>query len=171
MFPTNFYMYFIIALVPMVVGAAYYHPKVVGGAWMKSNGFTMESLQGGNMAVIMGVAYLLSFIFCFAQTPLVFHQAAAASLLFPEAFEAGSPEHTDLVAFMGKYGDRHMTFSHGALHGFMNAIFLVLPVIGIVANFERRGWKYVLIHFGYWAITLILVGGLICGTLKYPPFV
>ncbi|MEL7246771.1 MAG: DUF1761 domain-containing protein [Bacteroidota bacterium] len=168
MFPINFYMYFIIALVPMVVGAAYYHPKVVGGAWMKTNGFTMESLQGGNMAVIMGVAYLLSFIFVFAQTPLVFHQAATASLLFPEAMEAG-PVRDDLIAFMGKYGDRHMSYSHGALHGFINSLFLVLPVIGIVANFERRGWKYILIHFGYWAITLTLVGALICGTLQYPP--
>ncbi len=168
MFPTNFYMYFIIALVPMFVGAAYYHPKVVGGAWMKENGFTMESMQGGNMAVIMGVAYFLSLVFVFAQTPLVFHQAAVASLMFPEAMDAG-PVRDDLVAFMGKYGDRHMSYSHGALHGLMNAIFLVLPVIGIVANFERRGWKYILIHFGYWAITLVLVCALICGTLKYPP--
>ncbi|MEL6658524.1 MAG: DUF1761 domain-containing protein [Bacteroidota bacterium] len=168
MFPTNFYMFFIIALVPMVVGAAYYHPKVVGGAWMKANGFTMESMQGGNMAVIMGVAYLLSFVFVFAQTPLVFHQAAVASLMYPEAMEAG-PIKDDLVAFMAKYGTRHMSYSHGAVHGFFNAIFLVLPVIGIIANFERRGWKYVLIHFGYWLITLILVCALLCGTLQYPP--
>lgn len=169
MLPTNFYLYFIIALVPMIVGAAYYHPAVVGKAWMNTNGFTMESMQGGNMAKILGVAYLLSFIFCFAQTPLVFHQSAVMSLMFPEAMEAGSAVRADMVEFMGKYGDRHMSFSHGALHGFINSIFLVLPVIGIVANFERRGWKYVLIHFGYWAITLTIVCALICGLLKYAP--
>lgn len=165
--PTNFYMYFLIALIPMVVGAAYYHPKAIGGAWMKTNGFTMESLEGGNMAVIMGVAYLLSFILCFGLTGAVIHQASTASLLFPEALEAGTAMQQDLNEFMSKYGDRHRTFSHGSVHGFITALFVALPIIGIIANFERRGWKYILIHFGYWAITLILVGGALCSTLKF----
>jgi hypothetical protein len=165
--PTNFYMYFVAALIPMIIGAIYYHPKVLGNAWMKSNGFTMESIQGGNMPVIMGTAYLLSFFLAFGMTGSVVHQFNVASLLMPEVLEPGSAMQQEFSDFMAKYGDRHRTVTHGLVHGFINALLFALPVIGIVASFERRGWKYVLIHFGYWAITLMLMGGLLSATLKF----
>ena len=62
--PTNFYMYFIAALIPLLVGTVYYHPKVFGNAWMKSNGFTEESLAGGNMPAILALAYFLGLLMC-----------------------------------------------------------------------------------------------------------
>lgn len=167
--PTNFYMYFVAALIPMIVGFIYYHPKVAGNAWMKSNGFTMESLEGGNMAVIMGTAYLLSFFLAFGMTGSVIHQSGVASLMMPEVMESGSAIQQEFNELMVKYGGRYRTFSHGLLHGFFNALFFALPLIGINAAFERRGWKYVLIHFGYWAITLMLMGGLLCATLEFAP--
>jgi hypothetical protein len=167
--PTNFYMYFVAALIPMIIGAIYYHPKVLGNAWMKSNGFTMESLEGANMSVIMGTAYLLSFVLAFGMTGSVIHQFNVASLLMPEILEPGNAVQQDLSDFMAKYGDRHRTVTHGLVHGFINALFFALPLIGINAAFERRGWKYVLIHFGYWAITLMLMGGLLSATLKFAP--
>jgi hypothetical protein len=43
------------------------------------------------------------------------------------------------------------------------AIFIVLPIIGINSIFERKSFKYVLIHVGYWALTLALMGGVISG--------
>jgi len=165
--PTNFYMYFVAALIPMIIGATYYHPKVLGTAWMKSNGFTLESLEGGNMPLIMGTAYLLSFILVFGMTGAVIHQFSAFSLLVPEVMEKGSAIQVDFADFMAKYGDRHRTFTHGMVHGFEKTIFVALPLIGIVSTFERRGWKYVLIHTGYWLITLMLVGGLLSATLKF----
>lgn len=167
MFPINFYMYFVAALIPMIVGAVYYHPKVAGSAWMKSNGFTMESLEGSNMAVIFGVAYLMSFILSFGITGAVIHQAGMPGLLMPEVMDTASAASQDLQAFMAKYGDRHRTFSHGAVHGVIMSIFVVLPIITIIANFERRGAKYIFVHFGYWLITLALMGGLLCATLKW----
>ena len=129
----------------------------------------MESLQGGNMAVTLGIAYVLSFILCFAQTGLVIHQSAISSLFIPELLESGNPIQADFNDLMSKYGDRHRNFGHGVLHGVINAIFLALPIIGINANFERRGWKYVLIHLGYWVITLGLVGGVLCQMLEFAP--
>lgn len=165
--PTNFYMYFVAALIPMIIGAAYYHPKLMGGAWMKSNGFTLESLEGGNMPLIMGTAYLLSFVLVFGMTSSVIHQFSFSGLMMPEVLEPGSAIQQEFSELMQKYGDRHRTFSHGVVHGLISAIFFALPVIGIISAFERRGWKYVLIHFGYWAITLMLVGGVLCSTLKF----
>ncbi|MEL6988082.1 MAG: DUF1761 domain-containing protein [Bacteroidota bacterium] len=35
-------------------------------------------------------------------------------------------------------------------------------MIGCISLFERRGWKYVLIHAGYWLLTLTLIGGVVC---------
>lgn len=32
----------------------------------------------------------------------------------------------------------------------------------INALFERRGFKYIAIHTGYWLITLAIIGGLMC---------
>lgn len=165
--PTNFYMFFVAALIPMLVGMVYYHPKVLGNAWMKANGFTMESLEGTNMGLTLGVTYVLSVLVALALQGIVVHQAAAASMMMPEISEAGSAVQQEFYALMAKYGDRYRTFGHGALHGFMTGILLALPIVGINAAFERRGWKYTLIHVGYWAITLMLMGGLLCATLEW----
>jgi hypothetical protein len=65
-------------------------------------------------------------------------------------------------AFMTDYGSAFRTFKHGALHGFMTGLFFALPLIGVGALYERRSWKYVLIAGGYWSITCLLMGGIIC---------
>ena len=167
--PSNFYMLFVAALIPLIVGAVYYHPKVVGGAWMKSNGFTEESLQGANMAVIFGVSYLFSVLIAFTMMGVTIHQAGAFSMMMPEVMESGSAVQQDFNTLMATYGGNFRSFGHGALHGIIITLFFVLPIVGINGLFERRGWKYIFIHTGYWAISLILMGGLICQTLQYAP--
>jgi len=166
--PTNFYMIFVAALIPFVLGALWYGP-LFGTQWMKLNGFTEEYLKKGNMAVIFGVSYLMSFLFCFAMSGYSIHQSSIYGLLIPEVQEAGSQIHDDAVAFFEKYGNRHRTFGHGAAHGFFFALCFALPIIAINALFERRGWKYIMIHWGYWLISAILIGGLLCATLTFPP--
>ena len=52
----------IAAFMPMVVGFIYYHPKVAGGAWMRVNGFTLESVGNGPKPVLYAVALGLSFL-------------------------------------------------------------------------------------------------------------
>jgi hypothetical protein len=49
------------------------------------------------------------------------------------------------------------------LHGAIGALFFVLPVLGINALFERKGWKYILINVGYWVLTLAIMGAILCG--------
>lgn len=169
MFPTNFYMYFVAALIPLVVGAIYYNPKVFGNSWMKVNGFTEENLKGGNMAVIFGLSYLLSLLLAMAIAGIVVHQGAVAQIMMPEVAVSGSEAQEQFNGIMGQYGDRFRTFGHGALHGFFFTIFFGLPIIAINSMFERRGWKYSLIHFGYWAICITLMGGLLCQTLVWAP--
>jgi hypothetical protein len=43
------------ALLPLVVGAIWYNPKVLGKAWMQASGVTEEQVQTGNMLVIFGL--------------------------------------------------------------------------------------------------------------------
>ena len=169
MFPTNFYMYFVAALIPMLVGAVYYHPKVFGNAWMKTNGFTEEQLKKGNMALIFGVSYVLSLLLAMALSGMVIHQGAILQTMMPDVMTSGSKAHQQFNDLMSTYGHNFRTFKHGALHGFLGSVFLVLPLIGINALFERRGWKYIFIHWGYWAICFVLMGGLLCQVLQYPP--
>ena len=167
--PINWYMYLVAALIPMLIGFVYYNPKVIGNAWMKVNNFTPESLEGGNMAVIFGVSFLFSLMIAFVLGGIAIHQSSVFGLLAPEIFESGSQTQQDFNALMGTYGDRYRTFSHGAVHGLTVAIFIALPIIGINSLFERRGWKYIWIHLGYWAISLALMGGLLCATLEFEP--
>lgn len=160
----NFPIFFAAALIPMVIGAIWYNPKVLGSPWMKASGVTEEQVRTGNMVLIFGLAYLFSFFLAFGLQFLVIHQAGFMGLFVADpAFAVeGSEMSTYVNNFMEKYGNRHRSFGHGALHGGMASIMFALPLVGILGLFERRGWRYVLLHFGYWFITLILMGGVIC---------
>ena len=164
---SNFYMYFIAALIPLVIGAVYYNPKVLGNAWMKSCGFTEEDLQGANMGAIFLVSYIFGLLITMGLQSAVIHQGGVFSMMMPDIMENGSAAQTQFNELMEQYGDRYRSFGHGALHGGIVALFLAFPIIGTIALFERRGWKYIWIHVGYWFITLLLMGGVLCSTLKF----
>lgn len=157
----NFIVLALSALIPLAVGAVYYGP-LFGKSWMNVNGFTEESLKGGNMPLIFGLCFLFSFFIAFALAGMAIHQFGLIQLLggLMESGDVAAQETYD--SFMASYGDMHRTFGHGALHGVFTTIFFVLPIIAINALFERRGWKYIGIHTGYWLITLALMGGVIC---------
>lgn len=164
-------MYFLVGLIPMIIGSVWYNPKVMGTAWMNSNGFKEEDLQGANMAMIFGCSYLFSVMLAFFMTSMVIHQHGVVSAAM-SATEPGvwSPEAIqDINNYMSKYGTRFRSFGHGAAHGLMIAIFVALPFLAIHSLFERRSWKYILIHLGYWAICLVLMGGVLCSTLEFAP--
>lgn len=50
------------ALLPLVVGAIWYNPKVLGKAWMQASGVTEEQVQTGNMLVIFGLTYVFGLL-------------------------------------------------------------------------------------------------------------
>ncbi len=157
----NWIVLLISALVPIVVGFVYYGP-IFGKAWMKVNGFKEEDLQGANMAFILGISFILSFLIAFGLSGMAIHQAGVVQLLATD-LQAGSEDAENLLnTIMSAYGDKHMDFGHGALHGGTSAVLFALPLIAINGLFERRGGKYIWIHFGYWFISLLLMGGVIC---------
>ncbi|MBI1288731.1 MAG: DUF1761 family protein [Flavobacteriales bacterium] len=148
------------ALIPTVVGFIWYNPKVFGTAWMKAAEMTEEKMKGANMAVVFGVSLLLSVMLSFVLQTVVIHQMHIYSALMNVMDQPQAQEL--LKTFMDNYGTEFRTFKHGALHGTIAGIFIVLPVLGTNALFERKGWKYILVNVGYWTVTLALMGGVVC---------
>jgi hypothetical protein len=148
----------------MIIGFIWYNPKTVGNAWMKAAGLDEEKLKGANMLVIFGLSYFFSLLIATVVQFMVIHQLSVFSIL---ANQSGIQDPTSEIGkfyadFMLKYGNEFRTFKHGAFHGTICGIFFATPVLGINALFERRSAKYILIHSGYWIITLALMGGVIC---------
>ncbi|MBI3234779.1 MAG: DUF1761 domain-containing protein [Bacteroidetes bacterium] len=164
MLQINYWIIPVAALVPMIIGFIWYNPKVLGNAWMTSAGLTEEKLKGANMALIFGVSYVLACMLASAMMSLTIHQMGFQSVLVdvPGFGEEGSEIYRYFQDFMSKYGTNFRTFKHGALHGFIGALFIAFPILATNALFERKSWKYIWINTGYWLITFTLMGGLVC---------
>jgi hypothetical protein len=153
----NFLAIVVAAIVPLIVGAIWYNPKVFGTVWMKASGMTEEKMKGANMGIIFGVTLVLSVLLAFSVNGMVIHQVAASQLAFT------NPDAESYKAFMEEFGNMHRNYGHGALHGAIGALFFALPVLGINALFERKGWKYILVNVGFWVVTLAIMGAILCG--------
>ena len=159
----NYNVLFLVALVPMIIGFVWYGP-LFGNAWMKEMGFTKESLAGTNMVKTLIISYVFSLFIAFFLMFVVIHQSGVYSTL------AGEPGFNEKAGegfaffqdFMNIYGDRFRTFGHGALHGVITSIAFVLPILSILALFEKKTFKYVAINAGYWMVTLAIMGGVVC---------
>lgn len=160
----NFMIMALAAIIPMIIGFIWYNPKVMGNAWMASTGLNEEKLKEANMAVILVSCYVLSLFLSLSLNFVVVHQYHMYSIFANDpGMKDPNSEISKMIAdFMSKYGQNFRTFKHGAFHGGLTSIFMALPLIGINALFERKSWKYIFIHVGYWFITLALMGGLIC---------
>ncbi len=117
----------------LLIGFIWYHPKVFGTAWMTSIGRTREETEKNfNMLTMFGGSFLLALL---ATIPL---------------------------GYMVSHPDENLSpFVHGFYHGAMyTGVMLALPVIGVNAIYEQRGWKYILINAGYWIVTLGVMAGI-----------
>ena len=156
-------------LIPLIIGFIWYHPKVFGAAWIKSTGLTEEQLKGANMIKVFGLTLLFSFMIAMMLNSLVIHQYGLLSLIAGDPNFQKDPDAKSTLWFnasMAEYGGVFRTFKHGAFHGFLISLMLVLPVMSINAMFERKGFKYIMINWGYWAVSLMLMGGTICQWAK-----
>jgi hypothetical protein len=157
----NFYAILVAAASTLVVGAVWYSPMLFANAWMKENGLTEEQLKKGNMLKIFGLTFIFSIMIAMIMLTITIHQYGALGMIGgPQFIEAAKPSY---AAFMADYGADFRTFKHGALHGFMSGLFFALPVIAINGLFERKSWKYIFIHAGYWIVSLTIMGAIVCG--------
>ena len=137
----NFLAIILAALIPMLMGFIYYHPKVFGKAWMQSLGLTEEDLKKGNMAVIFGVSLLMSFLL--------------SMFLLVNVDGPGQEGQFD-------------SFKHGAFHGTLIGFMVAMPVLVTNGLFERKNMKNLAINTVYWVITIALMAGVIDALNHWP---
>lgn len=163
----HFYVPFIAALIPLIIGFIWYNPKVFGNAWMKAAEITEDKMKGANMALIFGLTYLLSLFVAFGLIAITIHQIHLFSIFAddPGAKDPNSEVGQLMAGIFEKYGTNFRTFKHGAFHGILSSLMLALPIIGINALFERKGFKYIAINTGFWIVSFALMGGIVCGLM------
>ena len=128
------------AILPLIIGFIWYGP-LFGKAWMNETGMTEAKAKQMNPAKTYGLAVIFSFLVVF--------------FIVPQVFLGGMPPDELHGA------EQFMTFKHGALHGAIIGLFIVLPVFAINALFEQKSAKYIIINAGYWVLTMSLMAGLI----------
>ena len=140
----NWYAMLVATLMPMLIGFIYYHPKVLGGVWMRANGFTLESVGDGPKPIMFLVCLVLSFL-----------------LTFWCRMQFADPHQTS-IDFDGNPKD-WVTFQHGIVHGVFYGLLFVIPVLGTQSIFEKRPLSWVLVNAGYWILTLSAICAIVCG--------
>ena len=129
-------------LIPSVIGAIYYGP-LFGKAWRESLGKTEEELAPSNPALAYGGSMLLSMLLS-----LTLH--FVISFVHKDVNEAG-----DLFI------NSHFTFGHGALHGAMMGLTIIMPIIVSLGIFHKLSWKTNLLNSVFWVICLAIMGGIL----------
>jgi len=160
----NFAILAVSAIIPLIMGFIWYHPKVFGTVWMVEAGLDEEKLKGANMIKIFAFTYVLSLMAAMVIQFMVIHQYSVYSILAeePGINDPNSEIGIYLNDFIEKFGNNYRTFKHGAFHGVLTGLFLALPLIGINGMFERRSFKYIIINTGFWIVSFAIMGGIIC---------
>ncbi len=162
----NFLAVIVAALIPTVMGFIWYHEKTFGKAWAAGAGMTEEKMKSGNMGLIFGLAILFSLLLSFSLNFQAVHDAQVQGAMYYATDGTMEPEPGSELAQWYEYFETNLApanhvFSHGATHGAILGLMLLLPIIVNNGLFERRGWKYILINAGYWTICLVLMGGIL----------
>lgn len=160
----SLYIIPIAGLVPLLVGAMWYSPALFGKVWMRVSGVTEEQVQAGGMMKIFALTYIFGVLAAYMLAFATVHQFSFIQLFFldPSLSDPTSEFSRITAEYMDKFGQRHRTFGHGLIHGFENGLLISLAMIGIPALFERKPWKYICIHVGFWTVNFALMAGILC---------
>jgi len=159
----NWWILLVAAIIPLIIGHLWYG-QFFKSQWLQSAEITEERSNSGNLIKILGLTYLYSLFAAYIICMFAVHQTSIFQLFMgdPALADSSTEIYKDFNNFMSSYGDRHRSFFHGVIHGFELALLMGLAFIGIHSMFERRSYKYVLVHLGYWVLCFMLMGGVIC---------
>lgn len=141
----NFAAVAVASLIPLVMGFIYYHPALFGKPWMKANGFTPETIGKGPKPVMFLLVLFCSFLF--------------TVFLWNNVTGSGGVEQSQVAD--PKDGHSYVTFQHGVAHGLIFSINILFPVFAIMGIFEKKTFLWGFVNWGYWAITSVLICGLL----------
>lgn len=127
------------AILIMVLGAVWFHPKVFGQSWMAGAGLTEADMKDANPIMMVG-ALLMALVIAYATSRYAGHTEPGMS-----------------------------QFVHGMFHGFMPAIMYVAPVLVSKSLFEKKSLGWILTSTAYWVIAITLVGGVVYALTPVTP--
>ena len=131
-------------LTPMVMGFIYYNPSLMGGAWMRANGFSKE-----NMKAPQPILYLLALLMSFFLS------------FFLWAWTTGAGGTDGGLQTTAPDGHSYVTFGHGAVHGILFSVMVLMPIFVTMKVFEQRKWAWAFVNIGYWALTATIMCGIL----------
>jgi len=154
----NYTAFFLIAFLPLIIAAFWYHPNSRMVKWAKIDSL-INPLNLRPLQILW--AFLLSFTLVYGYINLIIHQMGFYELFFTDIMKGSTEAKQITEEFLSKYGQKHRHFGHGVFHGAINAFVFALPFIGLHALLADKKTKYVLFHFLYWLVTSMIIGGLI----------
>ncbi|MEZ4910874.1 MAG: DUF1761 domain-containing protein [Saprospiraceae bacterium] len=158
----NFLVVLAAGIFPLILGSVWYNPKTFGNVWMREAGITEDKMKGANMMMIFGLTLVLGMMLALGLYVAVIHQSHIYSVLMNSGLDNPESDASKLVQdFMAKYGTEFRTFKHGAFHGFLTSLFVILPAMAVNALFERKSWTYIFLNWGFWAVSATIMGGII----------
>ncbi len=138
----NYLAIAVAALVPNILGAIYYGP-LFGKQWLSSLNFVEDDMKGRNEALIYGSALGLSFV-------VSFFLKFTIALVHKDVNSSG-----ELI--YASFG----TFPHGALHGAMIAVTMVIPVIISLGLFQKTKGANIFLNSIFWILCYTIMGGIL----------
>lgn len=159
----KFWLCLITALLPVLTGFVWYHPRVFGNRWMKEAGIDPAAGANFNFLLVTGLTYFFGLLLSVGLLSNVIHQMHLYSVLAstPGFGEEGSATMNLINDFMAEHGNNFRTFKHGVLHGTIAGVFIILPGMAVNALYESRSWRYTAISAGFWILNAALIGGVL----------
>lgn len=165
------------ALIPLVVGFIYFHKSIFGSVRARLLGIELDPQKiKKEIPKVLVVSYIVNFFLAFGLASIVIHQMGLFSLLMANRGDMSELDYVSKIAvsFDGVPIDSDLlwnklfrTFKHGALHGTLAGLTIVMPILVTLGLYEKRPMKLVFINVGYWIINFALMGGFICQMLKF----
>jgi len=154
----NYLAFFLIAFVPLIIAYLYYHPKsFFVNRWGNDELFNPAKIKLSQLLF----AFILSFAVVYGYINLVIHQMGFYELFFTDIMQGNETSIKVVEEFLEKYRYKHRHFGHGIFHGLINAFVFALPFVGFQTLIAQKDRRFLLLHFVYWLITSIILGGLI----------
>lgn len=138
----NYIAVIVAALIPSIMGAIYYGP-LFEKQWLSSLGKTKEEMVPSNMPVTYGLALLMAVLVSMSLKMTI-------ELVHKDVNSSG-----EMI-----FGSFH-TFGHGALHGAMICLTLVVPIIVSLSLFQKSSGKNIILNIVFWTVCFALMGGIL----------
>lgn len=154
----NYLAFFLIAFVPLIIAWFYYHPKsFFVNRWGNDELFNPTKTKFGQLIF----AFILSSAVVYGYINLVIHQMGFYELFFTDIMLGNETSMKVVEDFFDKYRYKHRHFGHGIFHGLIIAFIFQLPFVSFQTLVAKKDSRFLLLHFVYWLITSIVIGGLI----------